>query len=254
MVLKSRVAIALSCAVAVLMTAQHAFASMTWGAATGISGDSDVSTAGTLVGAFNVGTQGVSGATVNGVNFDSFAVTAGVTTVGNFTLQHLGAFNSNNTIFGSALPPFSSLSPSYQTLLQSATRATGGDFILTMNGLTPGQTYTFQWWDNNSNVSPTTPVLSRYTTNAFDGSFVSLSNNTGTDQGGLGQYAIGTFTAGATGIEVIQFSGAIGLPQINAFQLRTTVVPVPAAIWTGLATLGVMGGMTVLRRRRKAGK
>jgi hypothetical protein len=46
-----------ACALAVT-SAPHA-AIITWGAATNISGDPDVSTNGTLVGAFNIGAPGV---------------------------------------------------------------------------------------------------------------------------------------------------------------------------------------------------
>src|SRR4051812_43188466 len=91
---------------ALLPGASHG-AVITWGAATNISGISDVTTAGTLVGAFNLGADGVSQATVNGVTFAPFAYTAPTTTVGNFQITQVGIVQGYNTIFGSSAAPFS---------------------------------------------------------------------------------------------------------------------------------------------------
>ena len=49
---------------------------ITWGSATNISGNSDVSTSGTLMYAYNIGGAGVSSATVNTVTFASYAFPA----------------------------------------------------------------------------------------------------------------------------------------------------------------------------------
>ena len=58
-------------ATAALATAASTHAALiAWGAPTGITGDSDVSTAGTLVGAVNVGAPGVGSTTVNGVRHE----------------------------------------------------------------------------------------------------------------------------------------------------------------------------------------
>jgi hypothetical protein len=51
-------------------------ASITWGGAQNIAGDSDVSTSGTLVGAINIGAPGVANTTVNGVLSTGLALTA----------------------------------------------------------------------------------------------------------------------------------------------------------------------------------
>ena len=77
---------------------------ITWGSATTISGDTDVSTSGTLVGAFNIGGTGVPSTTVNGVTFQSFAVgstTGG--TVANFALSGSGILINASD---STSPPF----------------------------------------------------------------------------------------------------------------------------------------------------
>ena len=47
---------------------------VTWGTATGITGDSDVSTNGTLIYAYNLGASGVTSTTVNGVTFDAWTI------------------------------------------------------------------------------------------------------------------------------------------------------------------------------------
>ncbi len=65
-------------------TSLHA-ATISWGTPANISGDGDVSTSGTLLGAFNVGGPST---TVNGVNFQAFGVGATSNTVGNLT-SHL---------------------------------------------------------------------------------------------------------------------------------------------------------------------
>jgi hypothetical protein len=80
---------------------------------------------------------------------------------------------------------------------------------------------------------------------------VGVKNNVPNAQGGLGQYVIGTFTAVGT-TESVSFTGVSLHPQINAFQVRqlaVPVIPVPPAVWTGLSTLVVLGGMGLLRRR-----
>ena len=73
----------LAAATLALATASHA-AVGNWGAATTISGDSNVSIAGTLVGALNIGGAGVANTTVNGVTFNGLALSGNNVTSGNF--------------------------------------------------------------------------------------------------------------------------------------------------------------------------
>src|SRR5262249_15590987 len=121
-------------------------------------------------------------------------------------------FSSRNGVT-STMSPFASLSSSYQDLLSSFTGgqllqsqpSIGQAFSLTMNGLTVGHTYEFEWWSNASFVSTQT------LTTAAAGNSVTLEDNTlgsglGSD-GGVGQFAIGKFTADGTS-EVITFTGA----------------------------------------------
>jgi len=191
-------------------------ASIAWGPATNISGDTDVSTLGTRVAAFNLSdSAGAQPAVVNGVQFDPFGITGNPTnvTVDNFGLSESPGFLQGSSNFGSPTPPYVTLSPSYQTLLESAAYASNPPTLtLTMSALSIGQQYQFEWWTNDSSHL-------NYTTTATAVNSVSLSDNTTNAQGGIGQFAIGTFTASATN-HTIAFSGTLGEPTINAFELR----------------------------------
>ena len=73
---------------------------------------------------------------------------------------------------------------------------------------------------------------------------MTLRGNVESVSGGLGQFAIGTFTADATS-EAITFGapdGSNGYALLNAFQLRQITVPEPSsALLCGLGIAGVMG-------------
>ena len=227
-------------------TAAHA-AVVTWGAAQNITGDSNVSTAGTLVGAFNTGAVGVPPTTVNGVTFQSFAVphlTFGAT-VGNFAIASGAAFSSFNTAFGSGSPPFTNLSAQYQTLLRSGIRNGNNGFTLTMSSLTVGTQYAFQWWANGSDLFS----FGNFPVVASAGNSVTLFTNPTDTNGGLGQFAIGTFTADAT-TQAINFGGSAA-PNLNAFQLLAVApVPEPGSALAGLLALGACAGGLFKRNRR----
>lgn len=223
-----------------------AAAAITWGAPTNIAGDTDVSTAGTLVGAFNVGEVAVPAATVNGVAFQPFAVPSGssAAAVGNFALATGSTFVSSNNLFGFNGAPFNTLSPAYQALLESGVIVSQNSFTLTMSGLTVGAQYQFQWWANFSTQLPASWTATAGNTVTLDSNVQNIAS------GGTGQFAIGQFTADA-GSEVITFSGANG-GLLNGFQLRQTapaptfVVPLPAGAYAGVLTVALVA---VLRRR-----
>lgn len=177
-------------------------ATITWGAPQNISGDSDVSTVGTLLYAYNFGHSRVDSTTVNGVEFTAFALPnstpAGIpVTLGSVSIAESPGELHGYHAFGSFIPPFSALSFEYQTLLwRGATGGQTGTLTLELGGLTPGQAYDFQWWSNNS-----TDADNWSQTIASAGNSVALITNTsgtgsqgtGVD-GGVGQYAIGRFT------------------------------------------------------------
>lgn len=223
--------------------------SIVWGAPQSITGDSNVITAGTLVYAYNFGPTSVTSATVNGVTFQAFGIPGGGASVSQdaVTIQEFpgSLFWGNQS---SASNPFAGLGSGYQNLLSSNVTASSPDTItLTLGGLSAGAVYDFQWWSNR----PTTPV---YSTTALAGNSVMLSSNTyaGSEEGGLGQYAIGRFTASGTS-QSIDFSGSYffgssNMPSINGFQVR--LVPEPSTWVMGAVGLAC-AGWTVSRRRRR---
>jgi hypothetical protein len=224
---------------AMVLSAAHA-ATITWSSPQQITGDSDVSTFGDLVGAFNIGAAGVPSTTVNTVVFASFPTSGGNGSSGNFsTSAGVGVFESN-TAGGSATGSFTGLSPAYQTLLESYSTPLFTTMTLSISGLTVGQEYQFQWWANLSSE----PFGFHIT--AMAGNDVTLDTNTASSEGGLGQWATGTFTADAT-TQAIGFLGDGDGGMINGFQLRQ--VPEPAV----LSLLGVgasVFGLGLVRRRR----
>jgi hypothetical protein len=209
-------------------------AAISWSSPQNISGDSDVSTLGSLVGALNIGAPGVGDTTVNGVDFFGLPVSGNSATSGGFTLALATGFSSvNGSVSSNA--PFATLSPSYRLLLSSfAGNAVAAPFSLTISGLNIGDQYQFEWW---ANTTATTPVdVSSTATNT-----VTLSSNVSALDGGLGQFVIGTFTADSSG-EVITFNST-SQPLLDSLQLRdTTPVPEPATLAllsAGLLALGV---------------
>lgn len=258
------IAIAIIAIIAVLAAITAPAATITWSAATAISGDLDVSTTGTLVAAHNVyfidggnltGNNLVPlfDTTVNGVLFTGFGFEGGQpsSTLGAITASSAGLLSGLNTV-GSPLPPFSSLSANYQTLL-STIGSGAGQFTLTLGGLTVGQTYQFQVWTSLSSVG-----VSNTSTATGGGSSILLDPNTTNADGGTGQFTIGTFIAD-NAAQAVDFQGLIGDPFINAFQLRQlgpvlppdppiSPIPEPASAIVGMLLLGLCG--TRLGQRR----
>ena len=210
-----------------------------------------MSTTGSLLYAYNLGAAGVADTTVNGVTFTSgpwsafgSSVSFGQTTL-NETPGFLYAYNTLGTPSGA----FSSLSSSYKSLLGSGIYADMGTTItLSLGGLTSGQQYQFQWWLNNSKRVDAPNASLFFTTAGNNPYTVGLNANTTDSIGGLGQYAIGTFTANSSTFN-INFNGTDGSndPMINAFQLRA--IPEPSTyVLLGLGALGLV----VAHRRRVA--
>jgi hypothetical protein len=228
---------------ALIPASAHA-ASITWGIPTNITGDTDVSTTGSLIGAFNIGDTGVSSTTLNSVNFQGFAVpdnSSGATS-GNFAMSTSTAFQSSNNAGGGANPPFSALSAQYQTLLGAVTLNSGGQpFTLTISGLTVGAQYAFQWWTDFSGGD-----ANEFTT-ATAGDSVTLQSNTSSAVGGVGQFAIGTFTADAA-TQSITFGSNVSHAILNGFQLREIAVPEGSTLL--LVALGSCVCLFTARRRR----
>jgi hypothetical protein len=234
-----------------LATSTGLAADVDWGVgAQTITGDTDVSTAGTLVDAFALGNSSVSATTVNGVTFQPFLFpdfsysNPNTSVSGNYNFTEDSGVVYAYSGLGTGAGAYSSLSPAYQGLLANGGGSSFLDTLsLTISGLTVGNTYQFQWWDNNSSLSTS---FNGYPLNtvATAGNAITLAEND-TTEGSVGQFAIGTFTADDV-TQVIAFTGSTEIrsndPMLNAFQLRdVTVVPEPstlALMGIGLAFLG----------------
>ena len=217
-------------------------ASIIWGAPTGIGADTDVSTNGTLVSAFNLGSSGVPTTAVNGVTFTGLVVSGTLATSGNFSFSSSPSMISTNSL-GSGAAPFVNLSSSYKTLLSSAGGGVNLPITLTISSLTVGAGYEFEWWAANS-IETT-----QYLDTATAGSAVTLNTNPSATVGGVGQWVVGTFIADSPS-EVISFNSTNGGPIINAVQLRQTSVPEPSSTLLLIAA-GLAGPWNPFRRRRE---
>lgn len=236
-------------------------APIVWGSSQTVSGDADVSTAGTSVYAYNIGASGVPSTTVNGVTFLPFVFPAtnafvDTATTGSVTFRESpGALTSFSNL-GTGTGSYSGLSSAYKSLLDYGGSATVLPTISgTLGGLTNGQQYQIQLWASNAALTPgafgTTmdATVVDATTNS-----VTLDTNTTNTVGGLGQYVIGTFTAnGTTQVFTLDGSPTGGdfskSPLINGFQVRA--VPEPSTCVMALAGLAC-GGYFRFRRRKQA--
>ena len=192
-----------------LAAASGSAGSITWGPATTISGDTDVTNSGNALYAYAGGAV-----TVNGV---SFTAAANGSTWGNVSYTSLGGFNA---VFGATAAPFSGLSTAYKTALATAAWGSGTAGTVTLNGLTSGHAYTVQIWVNDSRGS----YQYRYeTVTSTGGNTVTLyfapnSNSAGA----VGQFVVGTFTASGTS-QTFSLTGN-AVVQINAINVRDTGV------------------------------
>ncbi|MCX6924404.1 MAG: chitobiase/beta-hexosaminidase C-terminal domain-containing protein, partial [Verrucomicrobia bacterium] len=185
---------------------------ITWATPVTSAGDTDVSTAGTAVLAYDCnGTD----QTVNGVSFT--AVGSEVTLVG------IGS-NYKGFAAGTA-PPATALSPDYLAVLTGGNYNDGGLATITLNNLIPEHQYQVQVWVNDSrNLNN---GQNRTETVTSGGNTVTLKYPANL-AGALGQYTIGTFTAKQSS-QVITLLGNYST-QLNAIQMRdlgvVTVMPI----------------------------
>ena len=248
---KTKIILSLSLIGLLAATGPLSAATVTWTAATTISGDSDVSLTGTLNRAFNFGASGspaLADTTVNGVTFTAAAYNLSISqfpTMTN-TVQDVGALSGASNNYGVSGTAYNSLTSQYQALLTSGIFAfTDAPLTLTLNGLTSGQLYQVQIWTNDSALN-TGALRNTVLTGASN---VSLQQNVQDEDGGVGQYAIGTFTADSSSQNIFMTgTGSSARTLINGFQLRA--VPEPGV----MPAAGLMGLWlaTVARRRRHA--
>jgi hypothetical protein len=224
--------------------AEAATIDITWGSPTTIVGDSDVSTTGTRFHAVSFGATGATDRTVNTVAFTPLNASASGTagpisssngSGGTITLTK----DTGSNLFGfdsatSTTNPFNSLSTAYKDLLSHYNYG-GLSRTLSISGLSPNTPYEVQIFYND-------PRANQGASTTYDSAEVTLDGHTGTDStaGGVGQYAIGTFTTGPSDTQQ-----AFTVSTINAFQIR--VVPEPSAAFAAMT----VGGLGLLARRRR---
>lgn len=236
----------------IIVAAAHA-APVTWGTPQPITGNSDVSTLGTLLDAINLGgatnPSQVTDTTVNGVTFRAtarnFASGTAPLASGSFRINPI---NSNFASWGAAStggsgPAFTSLSPEYQNLLSQGWESRvvkpvfgASPLFITVNGLDVGQEYQIQLWTHSSPFNRS----ARFS----DGTnSVVLFGNSNSSDDGMGQFVLGTFVADGTSQTISMLGLDFSNGMINAVQVR--IIPTP-----GAAALLGLSGLIATRRRR----
>lgn len=262
---RMRAALATVVGLAIVTAGDGATASaapVVWGSAQNISGDSDVITSGSLVYGYQFGTGLTGTTTVNGVPFQPFNVSNGVSTatLGSVTLASTGSNPYPGVMYSasgitSASAPFATLSGDYQSLLSSKVASFledtngGARLDIQLGGLTAGTSYLVQWWSSVTNI-----LYEPYQTVVLGSPNATLDANTTNTTGGLGQYVTGTFTAAGasqtiTLLGVTMNAPPYDAPTINALQVRTVAVPEPTTVTMAFA--GLAGSGYMVRRRRK---
>lgn len=255
-------AMALSLSLLGLLPAQAS--TVTWGAATNISGIGDVSTTGNLVAAVNFGGADT---TVNGVLFKSLIIGAPQVATATFGAHALSIvperidhtltnFSTGSAIGGS---PFLGLATEYQSLLGSAAGSNFADRdnYLTLGGLVLGLTYEFQAWFNDSDTEGRFAYGLSLVDGQPVGNSVDLEPSVQKDasdsyiRGGTGQFVTGTFVADGSTQALRYARGEIG-GGINGFQLRDVTPDASLPEPGSLALVGLALVSAGLLRRAKA--
>ncbi len=226
-------------------------ANITWQSPATISGTSDVSLDGTLVGTWGPGDDwgGTSRSDyypVNGVTFAAYGSGPFGSWVSTSGLDdRYGSYANPNTA-----------DANYNYILQTAEYSYGEPISLTWGGMTAGDTYQLEFWVQDGRNSVTAERSETLTGGASTSA--ALAYGTGPNGTGPGQYIIGTFVADNTGTETLTinpFGGAdiSASAQVNLLQLRDlTSVPEPSTVAVLVAGVGAM--LFGLRRRTVAAK
>lgn len=226
-----------------VLAAASCQAAITFQSAVTVSSSSDVSTAGSLVQALSFAAS----TTVNGVGFSGPNVQAGSgSPYTNGIFEFNGATNLNDFAFGAGSGnPWNTLTANYQNLLSGGIflgglGGFGGSFTVNLNSLTVGQDYLVQFWVHDNRGGS----IALRNQEVEGGNVSAMDFNISDEEGGVGQYVIGTFTASSSS-ESFRIIGDINSPpQLNAIQLRT--IPEPSSALLSAAAAGLL----VLRRRR----
>jgi hypothetical protein len=219
-------------------------ANITWGAPTTISGTSDVSTLGTVVGTWAPGDDAYNpdSLPVNGVTFNAYGSGPFNSLVSSSGIDgHYTSFNSPGTA-----------DSNYNTILQAAIYNNGETMSITWGGMTAGDTYLLEFWVQDGRNSTTAERSETLT----GGSSTSGALAYGSGSTGPGDYIIGTFVSDGTGTETLNINPAGGADigpsaQINLVQLRDiTSVPEPSTL--AFFALGTGAMLFSFRRKNRA--
>jgi hypothetical protein len=193
---------------ALLLCGVASAATITWDESTlaTITADSDVSTNGTSVWAYNLGDGATVTETVNGVDFMGSNASKGTDSA---NLIHTMTSATGSAYFKNAAP-LNALSANYQDILESGVY--GGEIpsLITLTNLIVDTEYEIQLWLNDSRgVNGSNKVVT------IEGTATTLDLNSTDADGGVGQFIKGIFTADAT-----SQSFGLSFNQLNAIQLR----------------------------------
>ena len=216
-------------------------AQITWGNAMNIAADSNVSTVGNLVYAYDWN-NGSGTTTLNGV---SFIGVGGSTSDGNVTIDGVN-YSTANASPTNPMSAGSSLDANYQAVLG------GVNYNVTTIGLqdlTSGHSYAVEVWSSDSRSDGIAYQETTY--GSTGGNSVSLSYCPSNVAGGAGQYAIGTFVANGTA-QTIDVSGN-HYPYVNALELRDLssigywagADPTNPALWDNATSNNFVGGLSL---------
>jgi hypothetical protein len=211
---------------------------VSWGAAQNISTPTEVSLSGTLLDAMEIYTGGSGAVTVNTVLFSTATSAANDIPLsgGSVKLTSDGAGKIIVTTSSHAASGISLGDADYTTLLSRFSYSPNGTVF--MSSLIPGRSYLVQVWASQNTASLNFPTLAGSPS-------VELDVNTGS---GVGQFAIGTFVAGAT-TDSFTYSALSGsVADLNAIQVRLLPVPEP----NGVILIGIaIAGFAASVRRRQ---
>jgi hypothetical protein len=222
-------------------------AQVLWGSAQNITGNSDVNNQGNTVAAYAFTGNA---ATANGVSFTSTTNITGA--VASYSLANLMVTSSGNDIFGSNVGnpfatgnnPNASLDPEIRVITANGLFGGASTFTLSLTSLSLNTNYLVQLWVNDSRSFG---LARSETVTSVGGNSVVLNFNTGTGDGGLGQWVTGTFNTGSSTSQDFTILGNVAT-QINALQLRDLgVVPEPSVA----ALLGLAGLASLMLRNKK---
>ncbi|CAA6692495.1 MULTISPECIES: hypothetical protein [unclassified Lentimonas] len=221
-----------------LTTGAHA-ATITWGPALDIAGDTDISTDGSSVVAasFDRAAKNIS---VNGVTFKGGGSTSNIRNSKTYETALSYTMDSDApAAFKAPGGTFETLSADYQNLLDSGVFVTPGRVELILGDLKVAEKYQVQLWANDPRGTATSTIEVGSTTLEFKAKG---------QTGNAGQYVIGTFIADATDqVIAVTSSGDPLAWQVNALQVRWIPEFSKSVLFAGCFALSA-----VITRRRKS--